>query len=290
MAKLSIIVINYNTKELTLNCLNSLFKLYKREFENGEFEIILIDNASPDGSGKELLNQLKDRKEITFIESKENLGFGRGNNKAAEKAKGEFLLFLNSDTEVLNDGLINMIDFLSKNEKVGVLGARLENVDGTNQRSAVKFYSLANLFLMLLGFERLGMVRSSYTKIKKVDWVSGASLMIKRKLFENLGGFDKNIFMYTEDMELCYRVQKAGFDVFYYPNIKIVHKERGSSNTTFAILNIYKGIQYFYKKHWPKSYNIAVCLLRTKAAIAFLVGIITFNKNLARIYYQAIKL
>lgn len=288
---LSIIVINYNTKDLTLSCLDSIYKQYPKELENGEFEVILIDNASPDGSGKELLNQLKDRKEITFIESKENLGFGRGNNKAAEEAKGEFLLFLNSDTEISDKGLISMVEFLSKNEKVGVLGARLENIDGTNQRSAVKFYSLPNLFLMLLGLERLGFLRKSPANISKVDWVSGASLMIRRNLFEKLNGFDKNLFMYIEDMELCFRVQKANYDVFFYPNIKIVHKERGSSNKAFAVLNIYKGIKYFYKIHKSKGqYNFASFLLKTKAFLAVFIGVVSLDGKLINTYKQAIKI
>jgi len=289
--KLSIIVINYNTKELTLNCVSSLYKQYEKELGDGEFEIVLIDNASPDGSGKELDNLLKDKKGLTFIESNKNLGFGGGNNKAAEKAKGELLLFLNSDTEILDKGLVNMVDFLSKNEKIGVLGARLENIDGTNQRSAVKFYNLPNLFLMLLGFERLGFLRKSPANISKVDWVSGASLMIRRNLFEKLNGFDKNLFMYAEDMELCFRVQKENYDVFFYPNIKIVHKELGSSNKAFAILNIYKGIKYFYKIHKSKrQYSFASFLLKVKAFMAIFFGIVSLDKGLIKTYGQAIKI
>ncbi|OGH05975.1 MAG: hypothetical protein A2W22_03550 [Candidatus Levybacteria bacterium RBG_16_35_11] len=289
--KLSIVIINYNTKELTLNCIDSLYKQYKTELEDGGFEIVLIDNASTDGSGKELLNLLKNKKGIVFIESSRNLGFGGGNNEAAKKAKGKYLLFLNSDTEVLDRGLIDMVDFLDKNEKIGVLGARLLNIDGSDQRSAVKFYNLFNLFLMLVGLERVGFLRSSPSKIKKVDWVSGASLMIRRDLFEKLNGFDKNLFMYLEDMELCFRVQKENFDVFFYPNIKIVHKERGSSNKPFAILNIYKGIKYFYKTHKPKwQYVIANILLKKKAIFALILGIISYNRGLINTYKEAIKI
>ena len=289
--KLSIIVINYNTKDLTLKCIDSIFKEYKKEIENGSFELILIDNASPDGSGKKLLDLFKNKNGITFIESKENLGFGGGNNKAAKIARGEYLLFLNSDTEVLDGGLLGMIEFLGKNERTGILGARLENIDGSNQKSAVKFYNLPNLFLMLLGFERFGLLRTSPAKISRVDWVSGASLMIRNDLFEKLGGFDKNLFMYIEDMELCYRAQKANFDVFFYPNIKIVHKELGSGNKTFAILNIYKGILYFYKTHKSVfQYNIARFILRSKAVVLKNVGILTGNKYFIKTYGEALEI
>jgi GT2 family glycosyltransferase len=291
MVKLSIIVINYNTKDLTLSCIDSVYKQYEKELENGDFEIILIDNASFDGSGKELEKLLENKKNLTFVESRENLGFGRGNNEAAKRARGEFLLFLNSDTETLDRGLIEMVEFLSMNDNVGVLGARLENINGSNQKSAVKFYNLPNLFLMLLGLERFGMLRKSPSRITKVDWVSGASLMIRRSLFEMLDGFDKKIFMYMEDMELCYRVKKANFDVFFYPNIKIVHKERGSGNKTFAIVNIYSGILYFYKAHKSNfQYNSAKLFLRSKAGVLKNIGLLTKNTYLTKTYGQALEL
>ncbi|OGH10233.1 MAG: hypothetical protein A2152_00485 [Candidatus Levybacteria bacterium RBG_16_35_6] len=289
--KLSIIVINYNTKELTLNCIDSLYKQYKKELEDREFEVVLIDNASSDNSGKELKELLKEKRGIKIIESNENLGFGRGNNEAAKSAQGKYLLFLNSDTEIIDRGLIEMVNFMDRNEKAGVLGGRLLNIDGSSQKSAVKFYNLFNLFLMLLGFERLGFLRSSPSKIKKVDWVSGASLMIRSELFEKLAGFDKDLFMYAEDMELCFRVRKANYDIFFYPNIKIIHKERGSSDKTFAILNIYKGIKYFYKIHKPKwQYNVANFLLMKKAVLAIFLGTISYNKKLVDTYKQALKI
>jgi len=99
----------------------------------------------------------------------------------------------------------------------------------------------------MLGLERAGLLRESPKQITKVDWVMGASLMISKKAFEKTGGFAKELFMYAEDMEFCYRAGKKGFATYFYPEVTLFHKERGSSNRTFAILNIYKGILFFTK-------------------------------------------
>jgi len=115
--------------------------------------------------------------------------------------------------------------------------------------------------------------------------------MIKKKLFEDLGGFDKNIFMYMEDMELCFRVNKAGFDVYFFPDVNILHKERGSGNKTSAILNIYKGILYFYKTHKTNfEYNSARHILKTKAVILKNLGVLLNNAYLKKTYGEALEI
>jgi GT2 family glycosyltransferase len=287
--ELSIIVLNYNTKDLTINCLKSIVEQYKEELEKDRFEIIVVDNASTDDS-LAALQKLK-IKNLRVIESKENLGFSNGCNLGVKQANGEYLLFLNSDTEIKDQGFLRMMEYLTKNEKVGILGGALKNEDGTAQASVGKFYGLFSLFFMLLGFQRLGFLKFSPVEIKKADWVSGACLMIRKKVFDRIGGFEKGLFMYFEDMELCYKAGRKGFSTYFYPEISLYHKEQGSSSRTFAILNIYKGVLFFYKKYkagWE--YQLAKLMLKTKALILANLGKLMKNEYLKETYSEALKI
>lgn len=285
--KLSIIILNYNTKDLTLSCINSLIKKYKREIEKERLEIIIVDNNSTDDS---VLAFKKLVPKIKLIESAENLGFSKGCNLGAEAATKEIILFLNSDTEVKDNHLFKMAEFLKGNENIGILGGKLKNIDGSIQPSCGKFYNLFNLALVLLGLERTNFLRFSPKETRAVDWVSGASLMIKADVFKDIGKFEKEIFMYMEDQELCYRAKLRGFATYFYKDIEIIHKERGSSNKTFAIVNIFKGIKLFYKKHKPKwQYLVVLFLLKTKAFILVVLGEIVNNKYIKDTYKQALK-
>ncbi len=292
----SIIILSYNTKELLQECLESLYKNLKKI----EFEVIVVDNASTDGSASEISRfrqGLRSRgsdprgfggqANLKLIENKKNVGFSKGNNIGAKIAKGEYLVFLNSDTEVRDDGLKGMINFLKSHTDVGILGGRLKNKDGSLQKSAGVFYTLSNVFLMLFGGEQF--VRFSPKEIQEVDWVSGACFMIKKDLFSNLGGFDEHFFMYIEDMELCYRVKKMGYKVYFYPQANILHVGEGSSQRSFAIIHIYKGLLYFYAKHKSYiQYIMVKTLLIFKAIVAMIIGVVTFNKKLAITYRKAL--
>ena len=289
MIKLSIVALSYNTKDLTLACLKSVVSQYKQKLEKKEFEVIVVDNNSSDNSVAEISNLKSQVSNLIIIQNKENLGFGKGCNLGAKSAKGKYVLFLNSDTQVFDKGFLSMIDFLDKNSNVAVLGGKLENNDGSIQRSCGKFYNLFNLLIMLLGLERFGFLRSSPNKIQKVDWVSGACMMVRADIFEKLTGFDEKLFMYMEDMEICFRANKLGFVTYFYPNVKLKHKSLGSSNRTFAIINIYKGILYFYSRHKTHlEYLVVKLFLITKAGILILVGLLTFNSELRGRYQKAI--
>lgn len=289
---LSIIILNYGTPTLTIDCLRSLIGLYRQELLDSKIEILVVDNASTDNSVESIeyyASSIGCDGIIKLIQNKGNVGFAGGCNIGAKAAKGKCILFLNSDTEVLDKGFLSMIDFLDKNSNVAILGGKLENSDGSTQRSCGKFYNLFNLLIMLLGLERFGFLRSSPSKIQKVDWVSGACMMVRQDIFEKLTGFDEKLFMYIEDMEVCFRANKLGFVTYFYPNVKLKHKSLGSSNKTFAIINIYKGILHFYSKHKTYlEYLVAKSLLITKAGILILVGLLTFNSELRDRYQKAI--
>jgi GT2 family glycosyltransferase len=286
MTILSIIILNYNTKELLHSCIESMLKVYKKEVENGTFEIIVVDNASTDGSLESIENA-----RIKKISNRENYGFSKGNNIGAKQAEGKYILFLNSDTLVLDKGFLDVVAFLENNATAGIVGGKLINVNGSAQPSTGKFYSLSYVFLNLFGLERLGMVRISPSKTVPVNWVSGASLLIRKSLFKRLGGFDEQFFMYMEDMELCFRAKKLGFKTYFFPNVSIVHKGLGSSNRTFAVLQIYKGLLHFYEKHAsPMQLTLVKLLLMVKALLAFLVGVCTLNQYLVSTYRKALAL
>lgn len=285
---LSICILNYNTKDLTLQCLSSLFSQYEHQISKKELEIIVVDNNSKDES---VVYIKKNFPKVILFENNENAGFSKGQNIAAKLAKGSYLFFLNSDTQVKDDHLFAMTSYLESNKNVGVLGAKLYSPNGKEQLSAGKFYTFFNFLIMLISVERAGFLRSSPKKISEVDWVMGASFMIKKRLFDVLGGFDEHFFMYVEDMELCFRVKKKGYVVMFYPDISIIHEERGSSNKSFAVISIYDGILYFYKKHKNYiQYKLVKFAFTIKACIAVTIGVIIGNRYLVSTYKKMISL
>ncbi len=288
---ISIITLNYKKKELTLSCLKSLYDQFRDELEKNLMEVIVVDNASgkeADEIKKEV--ESKKYKNSKVIENDQNYGFGKGCNIGAKGAEGEYLLFLNNDTVVKDKSLLEMVNYLNKNQEVSILGGQLKNMDESLQVSSGSFYNLFSATMLLAGLQRLGMVDKSPREIKKVDWVKGGLFMIRRDVFEKLNGFDENIFMYTEDMELCFRAKQKGFLTYFYPFTNVLHEEHGSTNRTFAIVNIYKNLLYFYKKHksYPE-YLILKVLLFTKAYVLILVGILLNNNYLKDTYKQAVK-
>lgn len=292
MVKLSIIILNYNTYDLTSRCIDSFFSYYSKKISEKTFEVIVVDNNSMD-SDHEFLKKYCKEKGITFIQSNENGGFGKGNNIGAKAASGKYLLTLNSDTQVKDNNLEEALQFLDNNPKIGILGGYIENTDISVQRSYGDFYTFPSVILFLFGSFGKDLGEKFFQKPKNsqyVDWVSGGFMIIRRQVFEKLQGFDEKIFMYLEDMELCFRAKKIGQEVYYFPRAKVLHAGHGSSSRSFAIINIYKGILYFFKKHRSKfEYNMVKLLLITKARILIMVGIITGSKYLKETYSQAIK-
>ncbi len=280
---ISIIILSYNTKSLLKACLNSVLANLPKD----QYEIIVVDNGSKDGSSDMVI---KDFPKVELIQSAENLGFAKGVNLGAKKAKGEFLLFLNSDASLKDEKVKEMELFMRENELVGVIGGMLVNSDGTVQRSYGRFYTLPVTLKMLLKGDGGEIEKANEVKLKKVDWVSGGFMMVRQKLFEKLRGFDEHFFMYMEDVELCYRVKKAGFVTYVFPRATAVHLHQGSSGRSFAIEHIYKGLAYFYKKHRNRfEYAILKTMLYGKAGILIVIGILAGNTYLKKTYRKAMQ-
>jgi len=290
---LSIVIVSYNTKKITEDCLESI----NRSLTNTKikYEIVVVDNDSRDGSAEALqkiaLNKVS---HVIYFQTGGNLGFGRGNNFGVKKAKGEYILLLNSDTIVLNRSIEKLFNFYVAQEKqVHFLGAKLLNRDLTPQPSAGRFFTLPIVFAtLLLRGDYWGLTRSSPNKFCQVDWISGACIMTTKKHYRGLGGFDKNIFMYMEEVDLLYRARKKGLNTFFYPNSQIVHLGSASSNgKTFPILQVYKGFLFFYKKHYSIFHLLILhVILKLKAIIAYLFGRIKGNQYLIETYEQAFKI
>jgi len=296
--KVSIIILSWNTEKLLKQCVESILNNCKSERRNKVVaEIIVIDNGSTDGSVKYLRDlELKKYRniELKIILNEKNLGFGAGNNQGMKAASGQYFLLLNSDTIVKNQAWLKMAEFMDRNPKVGVIGCRLLNPDSSWQPSCGYFPNLAVAFLMLFAEHWLGsLVRFSPKKPKEVDWVMGAAMMIRPKVIEKAGLMDEGIFMYMDEVEWCWRIKKAGWKIMFWPGAEIIHLGGGSSpeGRKWPIVNIYRGLLYFYQKHkpwWQK--EILKFMLKSKAWLAIFLGKLTGNKYLVETYEEAAKI
>ncbi len=288
--ELSIIIISYNTRQVTKNCIESIYN----SKPDVNFEIIVIDNSSSDGS-VDMLRELKsDNKNLILVENKENTGFARANNQGARIAGGPYLLFLNSDTVILKDAISSLMRYYKENSgTVHFLGPKLLNKDSSPQPSCGHFYTLPVVFAALfLRGDYWGLTRSSPDRIKETDWISGACILTKKDIFEELHGFDEKIFMYMDEIDLLYRAKKNNRRVFYYPEAVITHLGSVSSGgKSFPVQQVFHGLLYFYRKHYrPWQVNMLQYMLKTKALAALAIGRLTGNSYLINTYEKAYKI
>ena len=218
----SIVIVNYNTCNLLADCLETLYRFTR----DVVFEVIVVDNASTDGSESYIR---KHYPEVVWINSGENLGFGRANNLGVRQAKGEYLFFLNSDTLLQNNAVGNLLNYArsGKCDDIGVLGCWLLDREGLPNNAFGFFPNVKNEMKYLLGkYPRPD--SNMISKEKDVDYITGADMFMRKTLFDRMGGFDSNIFMYYEETDLQYRIAKEGLVRRIIPGPQIVHLEGGS--------------------------------------------------------------
>ncbi len=250
--KLSILIVNYNGLRFLNECFESI-----REHVECEYEIIMVDNASIDGSVEYVK---KNHSNVKLIESEENLGFSGGNNLAAKFAQGEVLLLLNNDTCLLSSLNPAFVSF-DHNPNLGVLGCRLFYGDGRLQTSFGYEHTPLRIVLSWLStknsnlFHREVMIGPEYNVLQdNVAWVSGAFLMTRRKLWEELGGLDDNYFMYVEDVDYCKRVRNKGYHIQYIPDIEVRHYEGAGKIWigSLALQRTMNSYQFFTRKFYGR--------------------------------------
>jgi GT2 family glycosyltransferase len=286
--KLSIIIVNYNVKNFLDQCLNSVFKA----ITNIDAEVYVVDNISTDGSVEMVQEKYP---QVKLIANKENVGFSIANNQAIKLAKGEYVLLLNPDTVVEEDTFEKCIEFSDKHPKLGGLGVKM--IDGTGtflpeskrglptpSVSFYKIFGLSSLFPKSKKFAKYHLGYLDEGETNEIEILSGAYMWMRKSVLDEIGLLDESFFMYGEDIDLSYRIIKAGYKNFYFPETKIIHykgesTKKGSINYVFVF---YNAMIIFSKKHFSKNakafsffINIAIYL---RAALALVVRFISHFK------------
>lgn len=252
---LSICIVNWNTRDLLRACLDSIYRYPPPE----PFEVIVVDNASADGSADMVRTEFP---QVRLIANAENCGYAHGNNQAMAQAQGEFLLLLNPDTEMHPDTLTKALVFMRSHPEVGAIGAKQLFPDGTVQLSLRGFPTPCNLFYELAGLARLfprsprfGGYRMrwfNYDRPLEVDQPMGTFLMVRRAVWEQIGQMDESFPLFFNDVDWCYRIHQAGWKIMFVPSVVITHHGGASTRQVrlSAIRESHRALEQFYRKHY----------------------------------------
>lgn len=301
MKDLTIIIPNYNTAQLVKNAIDS----FKHSLFDVAYEIIVVDNGSEKGDIRTLRTLNVNVKNTKIIESLVNLGYGRANNLGLEIAKGKYILFLNSDTLADDINFVDIIQWMDNNPKVGAMSCKLKNRDGSIQGTGGYFPNLLRTFMWMFFLDDIPFMDlvikpfhpqkaksfikndSFFRKYREIDWITGAFFLARRNVLGD--GFDKEIFMYGEDIELSKRIKDKGYSVVYNPSWSIIHLGGKSSDSSFPIISEFEGIKHYYKKHMHP-YQLPILRLLLITGIAFRIGVFYLlgKRNLSKTYAEAI--
>ncbi|WKA47178.1 glycosyltransferase family 2 protein [Geobacillus zalihae] len=261
---ISIIIVNYNTPKLTVEAIESILKS-KTKYS---YEIIVVDNHSSDDSVRILKGKFPN---IVVIENKQNVGFSKANNQAIKLSKGRYILLLNSDTIVREDTIEKMIEFMDKNKKVGASGCKVILPNGeldwachrgfpTPEASFYYLVGLARLFPRSRRFNQYHLGYMNLNEPHPIDCLVGAFMMVRREVIEQVGLLDEEFFMYGEDIDWCYRIKQAGWEIYYCPFTSIIHyKGASSKKKPFKIVyEFHRAMFLFHKKHYARKYPFIV--------------------------------
>ena len=266
--KLSFIIVHYQVKDLLENCILSI----KKYIQGIDYEIIVVDNNSPDSRWKELIGHYPD---VKFIALEENYGFSKANNIGVSSARGEYVYILNPDTEIEGLYFQEILDFADAQVKFGALGLRMHDAKGEFlPESKRSIPALVNSFEKL--FTKLSNDSKTYYRndigefdIAEVEVMTGANLLMKKSVYEQVGGFDEQYFMYGEDIDLCYTILRNGFTNFYYGKYSILHykgestlKDKVYLERFFGAMDIF--IKKYYRKQKPFQYLLMSLGLKFK--------------------------
>ncbi len=256
--ELSIVIVNWNTRDLLLRCLRSV----QDDVETckpANVQTFVVDNASADSSGTMVKKRFP---WAQLIENSENVGFARANNQALALCQGRYALLLNSDTAVHPGALRTLVQFMDAHPRAGAAGARLLNADGTLQISCLPMPTPGREFWRLMFLDRLWslatypMKRWDMDTPRRVETIKGACLLLRREALDRVGLLDERFFMYTEEVDLCYRLAQAGWELWYVPQAVVTHDGEASTRQVAAsmYLQLYRSKVQFFRKVggiWP---------------------------------------
>jgi GT2 family glycosyltransferase len=296
---LSIIIVSWNTCDLVMQCLASIYT----HPPDCQFEVVIVDNASTDDSVKMLREHYS---QARLIENSENVGFARANNQAVPECTGRYILFLNPDTRVMPGALETLVQFMEAHPKAGATGAQILNPDGSLQLSCYPAPTLRRELWRLLHLDALW----PYGEYRMADWnleasqeidaMLGACLILRREALDQTGLFDRDYFMYSEEIDLCYRLRQKGWRLYWVPLAKIIHCGGQSTQQVASkmLLQLYKSkIIYFRKHHGRLSAFIYKLILLITALPRLVISPLAWlepqpkrgqHLNLARNYFQLI--
>jgi len=246
---LSVIIVNWNTKDLLCQCIDSLAQTVKKI----DTEIFVVDNGSTDGSVAAIREKFP---RVRLVENQVNLGFARANNQAISLSSGEYLLLLNPDTKVKDEAIPQMLSFMNAHAKAGLVGGQLLNADESKQNSIANFPSLATELLnkSLLRWlfpEKFPGKERDYPGPVEVESVIGACMLVRRKAVEQVGLLDEEFFLFLEETDWCYRIKKAGWEIYHIPGAKLLHFQGKSAEVEKAKARIeyYRSRYRYFRKN-----------------------------------------
>jgi N-acetylglucosaminyl-diphospho-decaprenol L-rhamnosyltransferase len=252
MPDVSVVIVNWNTRDLLVDCLEAI----ERTADDLDLEIIVVDNASSDGSQAMLAQRFP---QVRLMANRENVGFAGANNQGLEMSNGRYALLLNSDAFATPGTFQSLIRLADTKPRAGIVGAQLLNPDGSFQASHTPFPNLRREFLILSGLGRMlyGRWYPSHSSEEDrgpqmVDYVEGACILVRREAYEDVGGLDEGYFMYTEEVDWCYAMREKGWQVWYQPAAKVIHLGGGSSQgrRTQREADLYRSRVRFFRKYY----------------------------------------
>ena len=270
---ISIIVVSYNTKELLLDCLASIFETIKEI----SFEVWVVDNHSTDGT----VEAIKERyPRVNIIENKENLGFAAANNQAFRQMNGHYALLLNTDTVLTNGAVKEFYDFMEANPEAGMACGQLLNQDGSKQNSIANFPTMLTLFcnetvLRVLIPKKFPSKRREYLSPIKIDSCIGACLMARKEAMDDIGFFDERYFFFFEETDWAYRMKLGGWAIYFVPTAKIFHAQgKTIGDSLNSRIMFYRSRYIFFKKWHPHSYPLFYSVIFMRLLINTLLSFI----------------
>jgi GT2 family glycosyltransferase len=277
MIDLSLIVVSWNAKEFLRKCVASII----RETGNYRTEILVVDNASTDGSAGLIRDTFP---EVELLLNDANLGFAAANNRGIMRSRGTYILLINSDVEVSDGCIDRMVSFMDQHPNVGMLGPQILDADGNVQRSCMGFPTLWNTFCRALAMDRIFpkaklfggflMTFRQQNAVRKVDVVNGCFWMVRREALQKVGLLDERFFIYAEDIDWCKRFWDAGWEVVYFPHARSVHYGGASSSHApirFS-LEMLRANQHYWAKHHNRPAQAAFLVITGIHYLIRLVG------------------